>query len=90
MVRADLLNPMRRAEDCPPYQFSSATDEWPRLQRKAPAKYFTGACSFYLETYLSLRPCRSRSSRFLAFNDSRRLRRLRQYYFAHDYPIAHC
>jgi hypothetical protein len=56
-------------------------------EEKRPRSFSAGACSFYLENDLSLRSRRSRSSRFLAFNHSRRLR---QYYFAHYHPIAHC
>src|SRR5205814_1790497 len=42
------------------------------------------------KTTLSLRPCGRGGSRFLAFDHSGRLRWLRQYYFAHYNPIAHC
>jgi hypothetical protein len=56
-------------------------------KEKRPRRFPRALLISIWKTTLSLRPCRSRSSRFLAFNDSRRLR---QYYFAHDHPITHC
>jgi hypothetical protein len=58
--------------------------------KKAPAKFSRALAVCTWKTTISLRPRRRSGSRFLAFNHSGRLRRLRQYYFAHYNPVTHC
>jgi hypothetical protein len=49
-VRADLLNPRRRAEDCPPYQLDRPqAGVYSINYKKSAREVFAGACSFYLE-----------------------------------------
>jgi len=74
-VRADLLEPTRRAEDCPPYQFSrpQAGGYRDETAKKAPARFWQALLSFSWKTTGPLWPCCGRSSCFLVSNHTGRL-----------------
>ncbi len=57
-----------------------------RVQKKRPRDFSQALFEFTQQTTLPLRSRRSGGSRFLAFDNSGRLR---QHYFAHHHPVAH-